>query len=99
MTDFKINIDNKISPRTSTNINTIIQNTLSVEDILVYIDCDIPETIDANIKIDIQLDIHFSVISSPIHISKTEPTIIAKPANTTVEKDVVITGCHQVFKR
>jgi len=49
----------------------------------------IPEIILAKINNDIPLEIHFSVIISPNHISKTVHTVKANAADNTIAKLLV----------
>ena len=64
---------------------------LSVEAKLPYIFWVIPATIDAKISKETQLDIHFSVINSPIHINNTDPTVITNADRISVPASVGMT--------
>ncbi|MEI8091173.1 MAG: hypothetical protein WCG98_02755 [bacterium] len=89
--DLRINIDKKISTNTMTSINTMTHKTLVELDTLEYIFCTIPDTIDAKISKDTQLEIPFSVINSPNHIRNTDPTVMTTADNNTLGKVVEIT--------
>lgn len=64
---------------------------LSVEAKLPYIFWVIPATMDAKINKETPLEIPFSVISSPIRIKRTEPTVITKAESIRVPGSVGIT--------
>jgi hypothetical protein len=76
--DFKIKIDNKTNTNTITIINKKTPRKLVDQVTLLYTWLVIQDTIEANISNDIQLEIHFSVISSHNHIKPTAHTVITK---------------------
>jgi len=73
------------------SINKTTQMILSVEATLPYICWVIPATIDAKISKETQLEIHFSVINSPIHIKSTDPTVITNADKISVTGSVGMT--------
>ena len=81
--DFRISIERKINTRMKIDIK--MKTPVGLLDPAKEADIclDIPATIDAKMRRDIPLEIHFSVINSPIHM-----TIIAPIAS---EKAVIIT--------
>jgi hypothetical protein len=89
--ELRIRIDKKISQRTITNIKISIPKMFDVPDKLAYTSCVIPEMIEAKIRRETPFEIPFSVINSPSHMRRTEPTVITKAARSTVGKEVEIT--------
>lgn len=79
------NTDNTISTSTINNTNnTNCQGLLDVA-ILPPNDDEIPDTIEAKINKLIPLDNPYSVINSPIHISRTDPTVRANADSNNIE--------------
>lgn len=74
--DLRMKMESNINPRTMISIKSVTPMTLDDHAMLAYIFCVIPETMEAKIKSDVQFDMPFSVINSPIRISKTDPTVI-----------------------
>ena len=73
------------------NINKVTPKKFCEPAMLAYIFWVIPDTIDANINNDVPLEIPFSVISSPIHINITDPTVIVNAVATRFNGAVLIT--------
>lgn len=79
------------SPSTTTIIKMNTPNALEEPAMLPYTFWVIPETMDAKISKETQLEIHFSVINSPIRMSRTEPTVITNADIMSVPKSVGMT--------
>lgn len=89
--DFNMKIESNTNQSTIISINKITHTTLSVLATLEYICWVIHATIDAKISNETQFETPFSVISSPIHIKRTDQTVITNADNNKVPKSVGIT--------
>ena len=91
MIDLRMKIESRTRPRTITSIKIITHPKLLAHETSLYIFWVIPDTIDANIRSDIPLETPFSVINSPIHIIKTDHTVIANAVAKIVGNEVSMT--------
>jgi hypothetical protein len=89
--DLRMKIERNISTRTITSIKITIPSTLEALETLEYTFWTIPETMEAKISRDTQLETPCSVISSPNRIKRMDPMVIVRAVMITFGRVVEIT--------